>query len=74
MKKLVYFMLGGFLLSWAFKRGLRGIRDLVLLCMVIAYSGAHWPSSHGLARVGASFKAGYDRGVIEHNAREQTHQ
>jgi hypothetical protein len=47
-------------------RAFRSIRDIVLLCIVIAYSGAHWPTSQGFARVGASFKAGYDRAIVAH--------
>jgi hypothetical protein len=49
-----------------FRRAFARMRDIALLCMVIAYSGAHWPSSHGLARVGASFKAGYERAAQAH--------
>jgi hypothetical protein len=54
----------------AFRRVLARMRDIALLCMVIAYSGAHWPTSHGLARISASFKAGYDRGIAQHNAHQ----
>lgn len=54
-------------------KAFRRVRDIVLLCMVIAYSGAHMPTSQGFARVGASFKAGYDR-AVQSNARENTQQ
>lgn len=71
MKRLLYILLGGAILAWLFKKGLRGIRDIALLCIVIAYSGAHWPTSHGMNRIADSFKAGYARGVIEHDERER---
>jgi hypothetical protein len=72
MKKLLYILLGGFLLSWAFKKGLRGIRDIILLCIVIAYSGAHMPTANGVASVGhtfsQAFNAGYQRGYARQSA------
>lgn len=48
----------------------RRLRDICLLLTIVIYSGAHMPSTGGLARVGDSFKAGYDRAVKE-NAQQK---
>jgi len=65
----------GIVILWAILRvigkAFRGVRDIVLLLLVIAYSGAHMPTSDGFAHIGESFKAGYARGVAEHDARER---
>lgn len=42
-------------------RTFRRMRDICLLLTVIIYSGAHMPTSGGLARVAHSFATGYER-------------
>jgi hypothetical protein len=52
---------------------IRRLRDIILLCIVIAYCGAHVPTAHGVSSVGhtfsQAFKAGYQRGYAREQAR-----
>jgi hypothetical protein len=55
-------------------RRIKRIRDIGLLIAVIIYSGAHMPSSHGLARITKSFADGYARGYAGAYASAHDHQ
>jgi hypothetical protein len=47
-------------------RRIKRIRDITLLLVIIVYSGAHMPTSAGLAHISQSFADGYARGYAKH--------